>query len=189
MVDVNIRLEPLPVLGPLLVVFCLILAIRALRAGGRGRWSWRYTPVRVFTAAYLAGVIAFTFFPFQILYGRYANEIVWFNQINWVPLVTLDPSAAPNVIMTIPLGVALPLVSKRVTTWRRALLAGAVFSLMIETSQVLGCVLFNNYRGADINDVLVNSLGCVLGYVTIRAAVTLRPLGNLADHYALPESQ
>ncbi|MFE5140664.1 VanZ family protein [Streptomyces fagopyri] len=186
--DVNLRLEPLPVFVPLLAVVCLVLAVRALRAEAGDRWSSRYIPIRVVTAVYLAGVLAFTFFPFQIMYGKYADSIDWYNQINWVPLITLDPSAVPNVIMTIPLGILLPLISRRVISWRRAVIVGALFSLAIEISQVLGCVLFNNYRGADINDVLVNTLGCALGYGLVRGAAALRPLGDLAQRYALPGS-
>jgi hypothetical protein len=62
---------------------------------------------------YFAGVIGFTFFPFQIMYGRYADDIDWTNQINWYLLVTLDPSAVPNIVMTVPLGILLPLLSGR----------------------------------------------------------------------------
>lgn len=186
--DVNLRLEPLPVFVPLLAVVCLFLALRALRAEAGSRWSGRYIPIRVVTAVYLAGVLAFTFFPFQIMYGKYADSIVWYHQINWVPLITLDPSAVPNVIMTIPLGMVLPLISRQVTSGWRTVAVGALFSLTIEISQVLGCVLFNNYRGADVNDVLVNTLGCVLGYGLLRGAASLRPVGDLAWRYALPGS-
>lgn len=186
--DVNLRFEALPVFVPLVAAFCLFLTVRALRARTGTRWGWRYVPIRVVAAVYLAGVLGYTFFPFQIMYGKYADEIVWYDQINWLLLVTLDPSAIPNVIMTIPLGVLLPLMSGRVTSWRRAAVAGALFSLTIEVSQLLGCVLFNNYRGADVNDVLVNTLGCVLGYAITRWAAGTRMLGDLVRRYALPGS-
>lgn len=186
--DVNLRFEALPVFVPLVAAFCVLLAVRALRGKGGAGWGWRYVPIRVVTAVYLAGVLGLTFFPFQIMYGRYADGIVWYDQINWLLLISLDPSAVPNVVMTIPLGMLLPLLSGRVTSWRRAAVAGAVFSFTIEVSQVLGCVVFNNYRGADVNDVLVNTLGCVLGYAIVRWAAGTSLLEDLVRRCALPGS-
>jgi glycopeptide antibiotics resistance protein len=186
--DVNYRFEAIPVLGPLLCLVFAFLAVQAIRARAGAGWGWRFVPLRFVTALYLAGVIGFTFFPFQIMYGRYADDIDWTNQINWYLLVTLDPSAVPNIVMTVPLGILLPLLSGRVTSWRRAAVYGAVFSITIEVSQVLGCVLFNNYRGADVNDVLVNTLGCVIGYGIVRWALTMRFTGDLLRRLVLPAS-
>ncbi|MEU6657431.1 VanZ family protein [Streptomyces sp. NPDC046821] len=184
--DVNYRIEALPVFVPLVVALAAFLAVRAMRGTAGPRWGWRFVPIRLVSAVYIAGVLGFTFFPFHIMYGRYADAVVWYDQVNWAFLITLDPSAVPNVIMTIPLGMLLPLVSGKITSAWRALAFGAVFSLTIEVSQVLGCVLFNNYRGADVNDVLVNALGCVLGYGIVRLAVRTSFLGDMLRRLALP---
>ncbi|MEV5149973.1 VanZ family protein [Streptomyces sp. NPDC052727] len=185
--DVNYRFEAIPTLAPLVALVCVFLAVRAVLGNGP-RWGWRFIPIRVVTAGYLAGVAGFTFFPFQIMYGKYADHVVWYNQINWYFLISLDPSAIPNVIMTVPLGILLPLVSGKVISSRRAAAFGAVFSVVIEVSQVLGCVLFNNYRGADVNDVLVNAFGCLLGYWMVRMAIRIPFLGDALRYLALPGS-
>ncbi|MFJ7071906.1 VanZ family protein [Streptomyces sp. NPDC098781] len=186
--DVNLRFEAIPVFAPLIALFLAFLALRAARGKAGPRWDWKYVPVRMLTAIYIAGVLGFTFFPFQIMYGKYADHMVWYNQVNWLPLVTLDSSAIPNVILTVPLGMALPILSGKVTSARRALALGAAFSLAIEVAQVLGCVLFNNYRGADVNDVIVNALGCMLGYWIVRQASKVSFLKDLLQRLALPGS-
>ncbi|MFE7794240.1 VanZ family protein [Streptomyces sp. NPDC057460] len=186
--DVNYRFEAVPVFVPLVALLCAFLALRAGRGRAAPRWGWRFVPIRILGALYLAGVLGFTFFPFQVMYGKYADAVTWYNQVNWIPLLTLDPSAVPNVIMTIPLGMLLPLTTGKITSARWAVVYGAVFSLAIEVSQVLGCVLFNNYRGADVNDVLVNAVGCALGYWIVRGAVTVPFLGDVLRHLALPGS-
>ena len=63
-----------------------------------------------------------------------------------------------NVIMLMPFGFLVPTLfcSKR-KLWKTAL-AGALFSVLIECSQLL------NYRSTDVDDVILNTLGAVIGY-------------------------
>ncbi|MFJ7497991.1 VanZ family protein [Streptomyces sp. NPDC097727] len=186
--NVYYRFEAVPVLAPLIALLCVFLAVRAVRGNAGPQWGWRFVPIRLVAAVYVAGVIAVTHFPFVISYGKYADHMPWTSQVSWVLLINMDPSAIPNIIMTVPMGILLPLVTKKITSWWRALAFGAVVSLAIEVSQVLGCVLFHNYRGADVNDVIVNALGCLLGYWTVRLAVKISFLGNPLRHLALPGS-
>ncbi|MFD5573075.1 VanZ family protein [Streptomyces cadmiisoli] len=187
--DINYRLEALPVCTPLVVLFFGFLIVRAIRNGSGPQWGWRSIPIRTVTATYIAGVAGFTFFPFQIAYGKLADDMAWYNQINWIPVLTLDvPTAVLNVIMTVPLGVLLPFVSGKITSPRRALAYGAAFSLAIEVAQILGCVLFNNYRGADVNDVFTNALGCLLGYSLLQLTLKLSFPRDVFTRLALPDS-
>jgi glycopeptide antibiotics resistance protein len=186
--DVNYRIEAGTVFVPIIALLCAFLAVRAVRGKAGPRWGWRFGLIRIVAAVYIAGVLGFTFFPFHIMYGKYASDVVWYNQVNWGLLVTLDPSAIPNVIMTIPLGILLPLVFGKITSSWRAVACGAVFSVAIEVSQVLLVVLVNNYRGADVNDVITNSLGCALGYWIVRSVVRISFLGDVLRRLALPGS-
>ena len=69
-----------------------------------------------------------------------------------------------NIILFIPFGFLLPCV----TDWnrmRKTVVTGIGFSLLIETIQLItsqGCF--------DFDDVILNSLGCVIGYGIHRAA-------------------
>jgi glycopeptide antibiotics resistance protein len=77
---------------------------------------------------------------------------------------------AGNVAAFIPLGFLLPLAWRRpVRAWQVALLA-AVLSAAIEAAQ------YASARGvADVDDVLLNTLGGLLGYAAFRAWRRHRP--------------
>src|SRR5690625_2230916 len=72
---------------------------------------------------------------------------------------------ALNVLLFIPLGFFLRLLFKR--GWVTALLVGAALSLFVETTQITGvwglypCA----YRVFDVNDMMTNTFGAVLGSV------------------------
>lgn len=64
-----------------------------------------------------------------------------------------------NIAMFLPLGILLPLAAKPFRRWYWMLAAGAGISLVIEVLQHILC------RGqADIDDLLCNTLGAMLGY-------------------------
>jgi glycopeptide antibiotics resistance protein len=72
-----------------------------------------------------------------------------------------------NIALFLPLGFLLPLLWP---SWNRpigVLLFGFAFSLMIEASQLL------NIRFTDIDDVLLNSLGALLGLLLFRVFAAL----------------
>lgn len=69
---------------------------------------------------------------------------------------------AGNVLLLAPMGFLLPLLYDRMRSWKKNLLLGVTFSLTLEMVQYfLG-------RTADIDDVLLNSLGILLGYAAWR---------------------
>lgn len=72
-----------------------------------------------------------------------------------------------NVVLFLPLGFLLPLLWPEWNRMIPALLFGAAFSLLIEASQLL------NIRFTDIDDVLLNTLGAVLGLLLYRAFAAL----------------
>lgn len=67
---------------------------------------------------------------------------------------------AGNVIGFIPFGFMLPRISERVRTWYLTLLLSFAFSLMVETVQLIWHV-----GSFDVDDLLLNTIGGVLGYV------------------------
>lgn len=64
-----------------------------------------------------------------------------------------------NVALFVPLGVLLPLLHRSLRSVWWALLGGAALSTMIETTQLVLAV-----GQCDVNDILTNTLGAVLGY-------------------------
>ena len=85
--------------------------------------------------------------------------------VNLIPFVDIRNDAcayiinsALNIILFIPLRFILPLLWSRFRSRKRIILAGFLFSLAIELSQLL------NYRITDVDDLIMNSLGTWLGY-------------------------
>jgi glycopeptide antibiotics resistance protein len=64
-----------------------------------------------------------------------------------------------NIVVFVPVGLLLPLISTRFTTWLRILLAGFAVSLTIEMLQLLSA-----QRVADVDDLLLNVAGTLVGY-------------------------
>lgn len=183
--NVNFDIAPLWVLGPAVAVYTAVTAVRARRS--RPGWTPRHAVLRITAAVYAAAVLSITVFPITVTWGKYANQTPWYEQINYLPLVTIDATAVPNVIMFVPLGILLPLTS-RVSGALRATGVSALASLSIELTQLLCYVTLNNGRAYDINDILVNTLGGVIGYALVHTALRLPSSAAFLQGIALPGS-
>jgi glycopeptide antibiotics resistance protein len=76
------------------------------------------------------------------------------------------------VLLFAPLGFLLPQLFPAMRRWWQALAVGAGVSLAIELYQLT----WPDVRKADVNDVLMNALGALLGLAALR--VTERILGR-----------
>jgi glycopeptide antibiotics resistance protein len=130
------------------------------------------TPLRLVMAwvmgSYVVLVLAVTLFPLQVALGDYANHASMLSKANLVPLVTIDARTfVLNFIMTVPLGLLLPLISHvRGPVHLMGLALG--FSASIEGLQFLTNALLSSGRLADVNDLLANTLGAVAGFLALR---------------------
>lgn len=68
-----------------------------------------------------------------------------------------------NMVLFMPLGFLCPLISKRYQRVKNTLFTGFGLSLTIEIAQ-----LFTLYRATDIDDLLTNTIGTLLGYLCFR---------------------
>lgn len=64
-----------------------------------------------------------------------------------------------NIIMFMPLGFLLPYIWKNMRNFKKVIFIGCIFSLIIEI-----CQLFN-LRCSDIDNVLMNTLGTIIGFI------------------------
>lgn len=81
------------------------------------------------------------------------------NEINLIPFRSDGiMTYILNIIMFMPLGFLLPFIWEDFRNLVKVLYTGFLFSLAIEISQ-----LFNN-RATDIDDLIMNTLGAILGY-------------------------
>lgn len=116
-----------------------------------GHWSWLGL-----LAVYMSLMYAVTGIP-NIRY------CVFHPQINLTPFSDFgEPRffylSGLNILMTVPLGVLLPLCWKQYQRFPSALFTGFLISLSVELSQMF-C-----FRATDIDDLILNTLGTVLGY-------------------------
>ena len=111
-------------------------------------------------AVYMIGVFHFTGAGtiFDIWhYGMEFHE----ERINLIPFS--DPNIdyvgyGLNVVLFLPLGFLLPLAWPAFNKVRYALVSGMLISLLVEISQLL------NFRSTDIDDLILNTAGAVLGF-------------------------
>lgn len=114
----------------------------------------------IFAVFYFTGVG--TLFDLQ-RYGIQLNN----GQINLLPFSKdIDIVAySLNVLLFVPLGFFLPFIWPNIDKLKYTVLSGFSFSLLIEISQ-----LFNNRR-TDIDDLILNTLGTLIGYLLFRAFI------------------
>ena len=72
-----------------------------------------------------------------------------------------------NFALFVPLGMLLPLVSKRFPRLKRVLVFALCLSVSIESIQFV-LRFFGNPRAVDIDDVILNTLGACFGYALYR---------------------
>lgn len=125
------------------------------------------TPVRyvlpVLFAFYVTGVFHVTGAG-TLWDGLRLPADAYFTRINPFPFANdIDPVGyGLNVVMFLPFGFLIPLMSPENRKLSRVALGGFGFSLLIEVSQIL------SLRGTDIDDLILNTLGAVLGWLCFR---------------------
>ncbi|SDQ16375.1 VanZ like family protein [Carnobacterium viridans] len=155
--------------GFILIPFFLLTVVYIMRKT-RNKSFTIYQKITIYSFAfYCYAVLYLTFFPFQIQTGMYANQTPWLSRINFDPV--LDLSALPNLLMLVPLSVYYYLLKKK-STFFRAVLLGFSISFGIEFVQFLTNYFLGGWRGADIADIVVNTMGAALGYLLVKIVFT-----------------
>lgn len=169
--------------GPALTAFAVYAVARRWRnAPG---WSGRQLAIRVAAALYAAAVVSLTLFPLRVYTGEYRNLSPWIGQVNPIPLLMADMSMIPNLIMFVPFGFLLPLFTRCEGARRMALMA-ALASLAIESAQLVLYIVFSSGRSVDVDDVIANTLGGLLGFALLRLALRGERTRALFALWALP---
>ena len=137
------------------------------------RMDWKREVVLLLMYINLAVIIRFVFFPKALVNGHvqplvYDPAAVFPFRMNLIPLVhLLDYNNARdivwnivgNITMFIPSGIVLPFVYKKLNSFGKVAAAGAFISLCIEILQLPFAS-----RASDIDDLILNTLGVLVGY-------------------------
>ena len=137
------------------------------------QFDWKRELQLIFVYICIFVVVRFTFFPFSKVNGQVQPlELDLTNlfppRINLIPFVYLFDyptmkealiNVIGNTLMFLPLGIVWPAVFKQLDTHWKAILAGIGTSLAIE---ILQLPFYS--RLSDIDDLILNSLGYLMGY-------------------------
>ena len=147
----------------LCIIFQVVFLRKANQREGRPLTARHFIWVYVFLF-YLMLVYSVTGLGAVWDIGRY-ESLIRMSEVHLIPFGTFDGSfigAVPyilNICMTIPLGFLLAFIWPQLRSVKKIALIGFCFALVIELSQLL------NRRGSTVDDLLMNTLGAVLGYL------------------------
>lgn len=168
----------LPVVVPLGVA---VLVLLLLRLGRRGRLTWPRAAVAGAVALYSAGVLANTVFPIHL--HPVTSGALWTPHLVLVPFVDYEVGdALMNAGVFAPLGVLIPLLMRRPSGWSVLLLAAAT-SLGIELTQLAAQAFFAGGHIADVNDLIWNVAGGMVGYGAYALATRAPSLSRLLARF------
>jgi glycopeptide antibiotics resistance protein len=112
---------------------------------------------------YAAGVLAVTVVPVRAF--DYWGHVPWQAMIRWVPFVVDPLSMTLNVVMFLPFGVLIPLLWPALgTTAARIGGLALAASLSIELTQLLMDITIGSRRTVDVNDLIANTGGALIGW-------------------------
>ncbi len=154
------------------ITLCWVL-VRCLVCARQKQFRWQRELQLMLVYICLIVVARFTFFPFSKVDGRIQPllfdpaQMIPF-RINFMPIVHLFDyeirrealiNFIGNTAMFIPIGIVWPSVFPQLRSFGKAMAAGVGFSLCIE---ILQLPFFD--RVSDIDDLILNSLGYLMGY-------------------------
>jgi len=106
-------------------------------------------------AVYLSAMYAAVGLP-DVTYVRFHPRV---NLIPFQYMFTAWESTVLNVLLFLPLGVFLPVLWTEFRCWWKTIGLGLFVSAAIETLQIF------TYRATDVNDLMTNTLGTIVGYL------------------------
>ena len=149
----NLLLELLDKLCGAIVTLPMILIYFFVcdRERAKRRWGWMCLLALYLNAMYIVIGVP------DVKYIR------WDPTINLMPFQDLSGSnllgMGLNVLMFAPLGFLLPAYFDRYRNWGRTLAAGFLTSLAVEVIQLF------TFRATDVDDLIMNTLGTILGFL------------------------
>ena len=136
-------------------------------------FSWKKEAVQLLFLINLLVIYRMTFHPFSKVDGQvqpllFDLATAWPFRMNLVPFVNLLDyptkgeiliNVIGNSAMFIPTGIMTPLIYKNLNSFKKTVLTGFMISLSIEIIQLPFAV-----RCSDVDDLILNTLGCIAGY-------------------------
>ena len=153
-----------PTLIPLFVLFYFVYYLKKLKFKSK-------KDILEFTIFYIIAVILIDLTQAPVAYSKEAFDHIHSShqfRYNVIPFASASQKQFYlNIILFIPLGMALTYFRKNIK-WHHVISIGLLSSLLIELTQLLTSVLYINVRSFDVDDILTNTLGALIGYIIIK---------------------
>ena len=129
---------------------------------------------------YFVCLTNYTIFPIDFLMASEFSQLVNFlNNINLIPipftnqLNIISKHIILNIIMSIPFGIIICLISKKRLTLKKTIFIGLFYGTAIEIIQLsIGICIKYLYRSIDINDIIFNTIGTIIGYLLFKYLIS-----------------
>ncbi|OJF11654.1 VanZ family protein [Couchioplanes caeruleus] len=131
---------------------------------------WRRATIGILLL-YAAGVVAITIFPIRVRPASYWAGEPFMTMVHWIPGDVDAPSFTLNIIMFIPFGVLVPLLWPATDRLRATGLRALAASASIEGVQLVLGLTLGSRRTIDVNDLIANTAGALIGLLILRLAV------------------
>jgi glycopeptide antibiotics resistance protein len=179
--------QDVPEPAVLIPLFILAVAWMAWRLRRGDRWTAAHVATGAIACVYAVAVVQKVLLPFPMGNASMGTPPPWHDYINLTPFSNTDigDDMLPNVLLFIPFGVLLPLLTRVRSLWT-VTLGGALVSLTIETLQFISDVTVAAGHAADINDFISNTAGAAVGFLLLTALVRLGPVGRVAAAFRWP---
>jgi glycopeptide antibiotics resistance protein len=179
---VNVIVPSIVFILPALVAWFLGVPLLQ-RVGAVELTSSRYALLSLFVL-YLLAVIHLTVFPVHMQTGEWKAHAYFQQAVNVKPFQHLNKADfLLNILLTIPLGMFLPVVARRTIPLLKVCAIAIFTGCLLEGNQYLLRITVANDRNVNINDVIANASGVILGYACLRLALRTpairRPLETL----------
>lgn len=125
------------------------------------------------TLAYLTGLAAILFTPISFSGTGIYIMPVGLGRVNLTHLDLANLGFAENILLTLPLGLLLKWVVPRMSLWGIGT-SGLFVGSSIETMQYILSQHWLINRSSDINDVLANALGILIGGMVVAIYFRIR---------------
>jgi glycopeptide antibiotics resistance protein len=138
----------------------------------------------LFFYLYLVKVVDVAFFPI-FLHGGFQSTI----SFNLLPLKTIiadlnkffyNPTwfilrpLVFNILMFVPMGYLLPLVSQKISKFFTVIIFSFGISLFIEILQLVLSLSYGfTFRFANVDDIIINVIGSALGFLLLKLTIPL----------------
>lgn len=133
---------------------------------------------------YTIQAIGYTFFPIPIV-PEMARDFEEMNGVryiaNFIPFKDLHSwqqffsiQYLGNLLLLFPLGIYMPLIFEKFHNFKRVVISGLLVTLIIELTQVV--ISFGvgfSYRYFDINDIILNLTGLIVGNLVLKVILPI----------------